>query len=79
MAPWVNPTSNDADNSSGSSVGNSAPAACNDWRVDDADSLSARANMSPLQMPDIRLQAYPFVLHQLITLLFWERSPYMYG
>ena len=72
MAPRVTPTSNDADNPSGSNM----PAACSDWRFDDADSMSARANTSPLQMPDIRLQAYPKLLWLMIKLLFWERSPY---
>ena len=48
MAPRVNPTPIDADNPSGSST----LAACIDWRTGDADSMSARANTSPLQMPD---------------------------
>ncbi len=72
MAPRVTPTSLDADNNAGSST----LAACNDWRSDDADSMSARATTSPLQMPDIRLQAYPLLLFRLIILLFGERSPY---
>ena len=72
MAPRVTPTSNDADNSSGSST----LAVCIDWRFDDADSMSARTTTSPLQMPDIRRQAYPLLLSRLIILLFWERSPY---
>lgn len=37
MANRVHPTLLDADNSSGS-----LPAACNDWRFGDADSMSAR-------------------------------------
>ena len=37
MANRVHPTPINADNSSGSS-----PAACNDWRMGDADSMSAR-------------------------------------
>jgi hypothetical protein len=44
----------DADNFRGS-----LPAARNDWRSGHADSMSARDNTIPLQMPDIRLQAKP--------------------
>jgi hypothetical protein len=45
--------SNDAENSAGSFT----PAARGDWRFGVEDSMSARAIASPLQMPDIRLQA----------------------
>ena len=75
MAPRVTPTLNDADNPSGSNM----PAACSDWRFDDADSMSARATTSPLQMPDIRLQVYPLSPWLMIKLLFWEQSPYRKG
>ncbi len=58
----VTPTAPDADNPSGSFT----PAARNDWRSADADSMSARApTRSPPQMPDIRLQAQPFVHYQI--------------
>jgi len=72
MAPRVIPTSIDADNSSG----NFTSAARNDWRFDDADSMSARATTSPPQMPDIRLQAIPSLLNRSISFLIGERSPY---
>lgn len=52
MANRVHPTPHDADNYAGS-----LPAARNDWRRGDADSMSARDSTIPLQMPDIRLQA----------------------
>ena len=45
----------------------------NNWRpFDDADFMSARATTSPLQIPDIRLQAYPMLLERLVSLLFFE-------
>ena len=53
MATRVQPTAHDADNNVGTACG----AARNDWRSADADSMSARDNTIPLQMPDIRLQA----------------------
>jgi hypothetical protein len=53
----VTPTPLDADNPAGSSM----RAACSDWRFGDADSMSARATESSLEMPDIRLQAQPRV------------------
>ena len=42
MAPRVTPTAPDADNPSGSFM----PAASNDWRSADADSMSARARIA---------------------------------
>ncbi len=42
MAHRVHPTPIDADNSSGS-----LPAACSDWRIGDADSMSARDAYDP--------------------------------
>lgn len=80
MATRVTPTELDADNSSGSL----SLAACNDWRRSDADSMSARATPSPLQMPDtsvpldgIRLQAQPYPPTLSISfLLSLKGSPY---
>src|SRR3972149_10897285 len=73
MATRVTPTELDADNSSGSLL----LAARNDWRSSDADSMSARATQSPLQMPDIRLQAQPYPPTLSISfLLSLEGSPY---
>ena len=75
MAPRVAPTPNDADNPSGSFT----PAACNDWRFGDADSMSARATTSPLQTPDIRLQALPQLPDLSIALFYDGGSPYKRG
>src|SRR5882757_5799351 len=50
----------DADNPRGS-----LPAARNDWRSGHADSMSARDNTIPHQMPDIRLQAKPARLFKI--------------
>ena len=72
MATRVIPTLTDADNSYGSFM----PAARNDWRFGDADSMSARAIQSPLQMPDIRLQAYPSLPQPPISPLLPGGSPY---
>lgn len=73
MATRVIPTLIDADNSYGSFM----PAARNDWRFGDADSMSARAIQSPHQMPDIRLQAYPSLPQLPISPLLPGGSPYM--
>jgi transposase len=53
MATRVTPTAQDADNYAGS-----PPAVDSDWHRADADSMSARDNAIPPQMPDIRLQAF---------------------
>jgi hypothetical protein len=42
----------------------SSLAALNDWCSGHADSMSARDNMIPLKMPDIRLQAKTRVANQ---------------
>jgi hypothetical protein len=55
----------DADNIRGS-----LPAARNDWRSGHADSMSARDNTIPLQMPDIRLQAKPARLFKIDLLCY---------
>jgi hypothetical protein len=52
MAIWLHLRSLDTGNLLGSSL-----AALNDWRSGHADSMSARDNLIPLKMPDIRLQA----------------------
>ena len=44
-----------------------------------ADSMSARATQSPLQMPDIRLQAHPRCQHLSISLFLLGGSPYTRG
>jgi len=59
----------DADNSRGS-----LPAARNDWRSGHADSMSARDNTIPHQMPDIRLQAKPALGLFKIDLLSYLRE-----
>lgn len=55
MANRVSSTLRHADNN----AGKLHSAAVSDWRRGAADSMSARANKSPQQMPDIRLQATP--------------------
>jgi len=75
MATRVAPTPNDADNPSGSFT----PAARSDWRFGVADSMSARATASPLQMPDIRLQASPQRPDLSISLFSNGGSPYTSG
>src|SRR5271166_6521046 len=72
MAPRVAPAPFDADNFSGSCT----LAACSDWRFGVADSMSARAFTSPLQMPDIRLQASPPRPQRSINLFHFGGSPY---
>jgi hypothetical protein len=62
----------DADNFRGS-----LPAAHNDWRSGHADSMSARDNAIPHQMPDIRLQAKPARLFK-IDLLSYLREESIY-
>ena len=49
------PTPRDADNSAGGLRSD----ARNDWHRRNADSMSARTNTSPPQMPDTQLQALP--------------------
>jgi hypothetical protein len=43
------------------------------------DSMSARATLSPHEMPDIRLQARPFLSDLSINFLIMGGSPYMPG
>jgi len=64
----------DADNSRGS-----LPAARNDWRSGHADSMSARDNTIPHQMPDIRLQAKPALGLFKIDLLSYLREESIYA
>ena len=54
-------------------------AACSVWHFAPADSMSARAIVSPLQMPDIRLQARSSRQFLSIKLLRVGRSPYTAG
>ena len=59
MAIRVHLRSLDTGNLLGSSL-----AALNDWCGGPADSMSARDNLIPLKMPDIRLQAKTRVVNQ---------------
>jgi hypothetical protein len=71
MAPRVAPASMNAVNECGG-----LPVVRIDWRFEVADSISARANKSPSQMPDIRLQAILASLASKIDLFTRGWSPY---
>ena len=74
MANRVHPTPTDADNSSGS-----LPAACNDWRIGDADSMSARTTPeSTLDAGYTTAGASPKAKTSVSFLCLWG-SPYTKG
>ena len=74
MANRVHPTPIDADNPSGS-----LPAACNDWRIGDADSMSARTTTeSTVDAGYTTAGASQKAKLSISFLLLWG-SPYMSG
>ena len=69
------PTPRDADNS----AGGLRSVARNDWHRGNANSLSARTNTSPPQMPDTQLQALPKQPSTPIRSPTCGRSPYTHN
>jgi hypothetical protein len=74
MANRAHPTLIDADNSSGSLA-----AACNDWHIGDADSMSARDIIDPTSDAGYTTAGISQTAKLLISLLLFEGSPYTNG
>ena len=74
MANRVHPTPTDADNSSGS-----MPAACNDWRIGDADSMSARTTPESTSDAGYTTAGDSPTANTSVSLLPWWGSPYRIG
>src|SRR5688572_21485565 len=72
MANRDHPAPTDADNSSGSTA-----AACIDWRVGDADSMSARATPEPTVDAGYTTAGVSLTLEPSISFLHLRGSPYM--
>ena len=74
MANRVHPTPLDADNSSGSSA-----AVSSDWRIGDADSMSARATTEPTTDAGYTTAGASPIANLSISLLPFGGSPYTRG
>jgi hypothetical protein len=72
MATRETPTLFDADNTSGSST----PAACNEWRNGDADSMSARAANEPITDAGYTTAGFSLMPSLLVSFLYFGVSPY---